>query len=539
MTRTPRTEDVVMQDQGAQQEGPTPEQLAQQANEAQAALQAVHDAQAAQQAAHEAQAANENRASMEAQVQAQLQTRLNAQMQAQLQAHQQQQAQLQAQLHAQQQAQLQAQQQQLPILHNGGPSNVNAVTHHVTTPPTTAPLPRTPSPLPHDVTNLAAQMATMNVLPQQQSPLPLPLPPPPTVGNVIQMSPDALAAMIATALAQAQGQRNDSNHSNTAGKHISKPEFLTLDFINDKGGPTMADRKDIFMMNFHNWAEDDQAAAQLLGRYSSILPQRPSPERVLEEVSLSPGTRHMSWEEFSALLDSLVTGTSATGFDAAHSVFDYSLAVAASANGEYKQLPQVIAELEQSMDQSPLFEDDRHKCFILYKAFPSPLKPLIRYDTTSGTSEEWNDYDRMKNHVMTLAGVFMDHVKATYATPPAKRRPDHTYLSAVVTEPEKKGRADAEEEEDPDDPTMQKDQTFRNGFNPLEAVPPSERRYTFQQGDTYWIRNLDHTRFKQLSAAKKCLLCQKPNHMLSQCRDHKKMFDKGSFFYYPRKLKGK
>ena len=234
--------------------------------------------------------------------------------------------------------------------------------------------------------------------------------------------------------------------------------------------------------------------------------------------------RHLTWDEFVRMLDDLVVGTKETPFEALNLLVRFRL------EGEEPNwrtsLGQAVADMERLMDQFPNLPE-AVKCFFLYHAAPGRMRTSMRYDLRSGINKEWEDYARMKDHVMTLQGIFSEYVREVKDTR-KKERP---------AAGNKRNRAEVEVH------------AAANENHRLPPPPPvvdahmdkepRDKRAQYRSGDTFWVRGMTPQKKQRLFNENRCLLCEKTGHGWRECRSMRRMFEAGDAYYYARSMRTK
>lgn len=243
---------------------------------------------------------------------------------------------------------------------------------------------------------------------------------------------------------------------------------------------------------------------------------------------------HLSFAEATALLKTLGAGTDDGPHAILTKIHGFRLLDNAMASNPPKNLIGAIASFDKLVELVPSL-DPVSKCYALVMAVPKDqgLYDKIRYDMTSGAARDWTDYERLKTHVTGFAEIFDALAKSagsrrrTYAEVAAgndsSSRPSAKRLKG--RDHRRRGSGAATGSSGPSDQP-------RSHESKALQVPSEARSATHTKGARLWIKNMTPETSARLRKQGKCLLCQKSGHMVADCPNRERAFEKGTFFFY-------
>ena len=252
---------------------------------------------------------------------------------------------------------------------------------------------------------------------------------------------------------------------------------------------------------------------------------------------MGPTARPLTWENLKEVLFRLVEGSDDSPFDLLMRIVDFSIGLACTdtATASSQSLLQGIVEWENLIARLPFVLPEPVKCFLLFKALPSTLRPFVRHDVSSGVPKEWTEYNRMRTNVLTHSGAFQEHIKQHYA-PQLKAKTDAPVSNKrarndEVSRPPPSSTATVV---DPPSNTAYWDPVTRVALSKRLLTPPlgSEGKYTF------FRQGLTRAKSDALKNQKKCLVCEKEGHRVTDCPQREDLYNSGKFFYYAKSLRG-
>ncbi len=361
----------------------------------------------------------------------------------------------------------------------------------------------------------------------------LSLGPPPIAASSSDVSMTQVMAMLTSVLSKLSDgpPHSGSKHPD---KTMHRPEPLSVD-LSKKSAIPPAEQVTLWLFNFETYMRHSHTPLAEWGRVLISFLKGPIKQGIKEFMGVNG--KPMTYDNVKAMLHRYVAGSDELLFDLKSKACDYSLAITCADLGGQKTLLEGIADFELLLNRCNYLPED--KCFLLYHAFPSTLQHLIRFDLASGANVEWNDYGRMRAHVLTFSGAFAEHVRTAYLPQLQLTNP----LSVTSRKadrrvsPERRGRSPQRRGRSPDRHARSPSPKRTRRFDPITDVSKDDKSPIHLKDHTYYIKDLSTSKRDSLRKEGRCLLCERKGHRVSECPEKQRYYEKGVFFYYPVALR--
>lgn len=334
-------------------------------------------------------------------------------------------------------------------------------------------------------------------------------------------------AMLANVLGRLTDQAPVPSGPRLSDKTMHRPEPLCVD-LSKKAPIPPAEQVNLWIFNFETYMRHSRTPADEWGQVLMSFLKGPIKQGIKEFMGVN--RKPATYDNVKAMLLRYVDGSDDLLFDLKAKANSYSLAITCADVSGQKSLLEGIADFELLLNRCNYMPED--KCFLLFNAFPSTLQHLIRFDLASGANVEWNDYGRMRTHVLTFAGPFAEHVRTAYlpqlqitprSVPSTSRKTDRR------TSPDRRQRS-PERRRSPSPKRTRR-------FDPAVDVKQHDRSAHHLRDHTYFIKDMTISKKETLRKDGRCMLCERKGHRVIDCPEKQHYFDKGSFFYYPVSLR--